>query len=777
MLKTVAPPHAVATHDSEALLQRVLESSVDSINTLDLRGRLLSMNARSRELLDLEDADAIINTSWCALWKGEYRFMAEDAVDAAAAGGVGAFEALRPAAGGPKWWEVTVTPILDTRGRPERLLTVCRDITGRKQSEEALRQQKEWVDKLLSVIPCQVFWKDRNSIYQGGNRMFAETSGLTDTREIVGKSDYDMPWTREEADAYRDCDQRVIRSGLPLANVEETQRMADGSQIHIVTSKVPIRDAGGAVVGVLGIYNDITARKWAEEKLSSTSERLAASERFARATVDALTAHIAILDEAGNVLAVNRAWREFGQASPPAPSGLAVGANYLSVCESASGPSAEDALAVAAGIRAVLAGERDLFSREYACHSPTEKRWFVARVSRFAGEGPVRVVVAHENVTERRIAEDRLRHDSLHDSLTGLPNRVLFADRIERCIERAGAAPTTNTPSSSSIWTASRSSTTASATPPATSSSPRSRAGSSSACGAATPSAGRWRLREGRRARWREWGATNSPSCWTSCAAPTTRPASPSASSAPLPSRWSSTLMRSPPPPASASSPAGEATAATRRPRTCSATPTPPCTAPRPPVRARYAVFDSTMHESAVARLQLESDLRRAVERNELVLHYQPIVSLQTRGLEGFEALVRWRREGKLVSPAEFIPVAEDTGLIVSIGAWVLREACRQLAAWCAQYPRLPISMSINLSRRQLPDPGSSRCSTRCSATPGWTPPGSSSRSPRASSWTTASPPIKCSPPSRRPASCSPWTTSAPAIPPCPACIGSPSTC
>jgi diguanylate cyclase (GGDEF)-like protein/PAS domain S-box-containing protein len=116
------------------------------------------------------------------------------------------------------------------------------------------------------------------------------------------------------------------------------------------------------------------------------------------------------------------------------------------------------------------------------------------------------------------------------------------------------------------------------------------------------------------------------------------------------------------------------------------------------------AVFDDTLHAAAVARLQLESDLQHALERNELLLHYQPIIDLTTRELVGFEALARWHREGKSVSPAEFIPVAEDTGLIVPMGAWVIEEACRQLARWQAD-PRLGhVSMNVNLSRRQLAD-------------------------------------------------------------------------
>lgn len=120
----------------------------------------------------------------------------------------------------------------------------------------------------------------------------------------------------------------------------------------------------------------------------------------------------------------------------------------------------------------------------------------------------------------------------------------------------------------------------------------------------------------------------------------------------------------------------------------------------------RCAVFDDTLHAAAVARLKLESDLRRSLERNELLLHYQPIIDLSTRELFGFEALVRWNREGKLVSPGEFIPVAEDTGIIVPIGAWVLDEACRQLGEWQKSDPKMrQAQMSVNLSRRQLADP------------------------------------------------------------------------
>ena len=123
--------------------------------------------------------------------------------------------------------------------------------------------------------------------------------------------------------------------------------------------------------------------------------------------------------------------------------------------------------------------------------------------------------------------------------------------------------------------------------------------------------------------------------------------------------------------------------------------------------RGRHAVFDATMHAAAVQRLQVETALRRAIERRELLLHYQPIVSLRDRALLGFEALVRWQHDGRLISPADFIPIAEDTGLIVPLGEWVLREASRQLAEWHARFPGLPeLFVAVNVSRRQLTDPG-----------------------------------------------------------------------
>jgi diguanylate cyclase (GGDEF)-like protein/PAS domain S-box-containing protein len=123
--------------------------------------------------------------------------------------------------------------------------------------------------------------------------------------------------------------------------------------------------------------------------------------------------------------------------------------------------------------------------------------------------------------------------------------------------------------------------------------------------------------------------------------------------------------------------------------------------------RSRHEIFDADMHRRAVSQLKIETDLRRAIERREFVVYYQPIVDLQTRLLTGFESLVRWKHPKQgLVPPGEFIPVAEETGLIVPIGQWVMQESCRQITEWQARHPGdAPLRISVNLSSHQIAQP------------------------------------------------------------------------
>jgi PAS domain S-box-containing protein len=133
------------------------------------------------------------------------------------------------------------------------------------------------------------------------------------------------------------------------------------------------------------------------------------SERFARSTLDALTEHVAILDETGKIVAVNRAWREFAEANQPVLADMLEGANYLDLFKSADGSGAGASAAIVGGIQAVMSDERREYVFESPCHCPGGNRWFNARVTRFLGDGPGRIVVAHEDVTDRKHAEEALK--------------------------------------------------------------------------------------------------------------------------------------------------------------------------------------------------------------------------------------------------------------------------------------------------------------------------------------------------------------------------------
>lgn len=137
----------------------------------------------------------------------------------------------------------------------------------------ALREQAELLRTVIDQIPHFVFWKDRDLNYMGCNARFAQAAGLKDPRDIIGKTDHDMPWTPDETNFYRRCDRRVIDTGQPMLDIEETQRTTAGVT-SISTSKVPLSTRSGRVFGVLGIFADVTERKRMEEALVQSEAKL-----------------------------------------------------------------------------------------------------------------------------------------------------------------------------------------------------------------------------------------------------------------------------------------------------------------------------------------------------------------------------------------------------------------------------------------------------------------------------------------------------------------------
>ncbi|MEM8545286.1 MAG: PAS domain S-box protein, partial [Cyanobacteria bacterium P01_H01_bin.119] len=143
-----------------------------------------------------------------------------------------------------------------------------------RKSEQELKASKQFQKLLMDNIPQMIFWKDRECVYQGGNAHFLKAAGLNSSEDILGKQDWNLPWSDEEAVFYSECDRRVIASGEAEINTVENRYRADGSMIWSVTNKVPLFDERGEVMGILCTYQDITDQKQAEEAVRQSEAAL-----------------------------------------------------------------------------------------------------------------------------------------------------------------------------------------------------------------------------------------------------------------------------------------------------------------------------------------------------------------------------------------------------------------------------------------------------------------------------------------------------------------------
>jgi PAS domain S-box-containing protein len=160
-------------------------------------------------------------------------------------------------------------------GKPEKIVLIHDNITQHRLAEVELNASKKMLELVMDSIPQFIFWKDRNSVYLGCNKNFAHVAGVKSVLEITGKTDYDLVWTKEEADFFVECDRRVMSSGIAEYHIIEPQLQADGKRAWLDTNKVPIFDTSGVVIGILGTYEDITERKQTESALKISEERFA----------------------------------------------------------------------------------------------------------------------------------------------------------------------------------------------------------------------------------------------------------------------------------------------------------------------------------------------------------------------------------------------------------------------------------------------------------------------------------------------------------------------
>jgi len=173
-----------------------------------------------------------------------------------------------------RWGHSTVAGVYGPEGNLNYFAANVQDITEAKLIQNQIEESQQMLQLILDYIPQHVFWKDVNSVYLGCNRNFARIAGVENPRDLIGKTDYDLPWKKEEADFYRDCDRRIMQTDQPELHIIEPQLQASGKQAWLDANKIPLHDSKGRVTGILGTLEDITERKEAVEKLVEANREL-----------------------------------------------------------------------------------------------------------------------------------------------------------------------------------------------------------------------------------------------------------------------------------------------------------------------------------------------------------------------------------------------------------------------------------------------------------------------------------------------------------------------
>ncbi len=261
--------------ESEEQLRDIFDGLGEAIFLQDPQtGEILQTNRRMQEMFGYTETEAQ-QTSVSELSLEGTQYSAQAAMQhirRAAAGERHRFEWLSKDKHGRTFWtEVSLQAAMV--GQKLRVLAAVRDITDRKNAEDELRRQRRLLERVINTLPQGVFWKDQNSVFLGCNEYFAQAVGAQHPAELIGKSDFDLGFPQKEIEDYLSHDRLVLANGQPLMHILEPLQRPDGKRIWLDTSKVPLEDENGEIYGVLGVFEDITERKDAEERLRQSEEK------------------------------------------------------------------------------------------------------------------------------------------------------------------------------------------------------------------------------------------------------------------------------------------------------------------------------------------------------------------------------------------------------------------------------------------------------------------------------------------------------------------------
>lgn len=556
------------------------------------------------------------------------------------------------------------------------LLALTSDITERKRVEQALQESEERYRTILETIEDGYYELDTVGRLTAFNSAFERLLGHP-AAALKGKP-YREFTDAENARRVQRVLSEVYASGSAQRIVDWVVLRADGEGRSVEASVAPVRDASAWIVGYRGIMRDVSDRKRTERALRQSEERYALAARGAndglwdwdleRGTVYYSPRWKTMLGYSDREVGLSPDdW--FGRVHP------------------------DDASRVRAEVETHLRSPTPHFESEYRMlHRDGGYRWVLCRgVAERNGTGrATRMAGSLTDVTDRKWAEERLVHDALHDPLTGLPNRALFTSLLERSLARlqrrqdhrfavlfldVDRFKVVNDSLGHMVGDQLLVEVARRLSRCVRPGDTVARLGGDEFTilleDIAAPDDAT-RIAERIQTDFRQPVIVGAHEIFTS--------ASLGIALSDLHYQRPEEVLR-------------DADTAMYRAKSNG--------------RARHEVFDADMHAHAVLLLRLETDLRKALEREEFRLVYQPIVAARTGRIVGLEALLRWcHPERGAVAPMDFIRTAEETGLIFPIGQWVLGEACRQLRAWQGRCPAAAgLAVSVNLSARQFADP------------------------------------------------------------------------
>ncbi|MEX1081081.1 MAG: EAL domain-containing protein [Halofilum sp. (in: g-proteobacteria)] len=581
-----------------------------------------------------------------------------------------------------RWVRAAGEPVHDEAGAIVRVQGALQDITARRSAEREVTRLADRLGTILDSITDAFItvgpdWR-LDYVNAAAEQLLGYSPGSLDGTNLW----HEFPGiigTRLEQE-YR----RAIAEHVSVNLEEYYAPLAMWLEVRAYPSEE----------GLAIFFRDVTERRemlsqleTQERELRSSRDDLAQALETRQALINGLPAHIALIDGSGHILDVNEQWRHFGQENAYDDHAYGVGRNYLEICAAATGDCAPEAAEAGEGIRAVLAGEREILTLEYACHAPGEQRWFRLMARRLAGANgqtnEAAAVVMHVDVTERKLAEQELNRLAYEDALTALPSRNGFLRSLASRIGASGWQPEAmvvvlDVRSLRDINDV-HGYMVGDALLQAIARRLQERAGEDAIV--ARIGGDEFALflpeKSGVRAETRRADIGNTFA----------QPFTVESLSLEATALYGYTvldemernfedLLRE----------AELALFQSGRSETASA----------------WMPYTRMLHDEARQRTRLTHDLRRALEREEFQLHFQPKVDLRSGRLVGSEALLRWMHpELGLQSPATFIPAAERSRLIGPIGDWAIHEACRCLNAW-NQEGLAATRVSVNVSLVQF---------------------------------------------------------------------------